>query len=265
MYMRLTKIILVIALCVMFTGSAVFVSADNVLLDFFGGDSGLLVDRDIDDDEEYSLPTTEYKNKESRSGFLKFVSNLFSFNTGNYESSSTDENSSTPNTGGVTPTLNCMPDKVVYAEPALIFWQCLDGSDRAFLSTDDDDSSMELYPADFTRIYPTESKTYFIDCSNGSSAQCTIDVIDPVIALEVSETTVEAWDNVIIRWETSDIQSCVLNSDDDSSKYANWSRRGTNSLTGIYSHAITKDTVFTLICTTLTGLDEEASVTVDVE
>lgn len=162
------------------------------------------------------------------------------------------------------PILTCLPNKVVKNEPALIFWQCKNGSQTSVSQNfQTDGKSMGK-----TRINPSVTTEYELTCGSSNvseqvtRAACNIEVINPALALVVSDTSVPMWEKVNITWNSLDTQNCKLESDDDNSKYAHWERNGTEG--DVYSHSITKDTVFTLTCTTGTGMEKKKSVTVGV-
>ena len=261
--MKIAKLASMFVLCAVFVLGAGSVSADNTLMNFFGGQTGLLVQPDESEDE-YSGLTVVNDEGEEQGGFLSFIASLFSFTSTSESDTNSDTSSSTNTYVGQAPTLTCMPNTVAPSEPALIFWQCLDSSQTAsavgFSTGDSSYGSV--------RVNPDVDTTYSLSCASGAYAECNIDVVNSALALTVSTTTVPMWDTVELSWSALDVQNCELTSDDDSSMYKDWSRHGACSAATpcvAQSHDITKETVFTLSCTTLTGLDKETSVTVDVE
>ncbi len=265
------KSIFILAIILMFSaGSA---SATNPLLDFFGGQSGLIVEEEVVGiNSQASLSS----NGESGRGFFSFIVNLFGFgNIGDTSSTNTEETvdgwieitDEEPllfeEDLGPTPAFTCLPNTVVADEPVLMFWQCLDGSEEAYIWNDYNDEELAVGGMGSSKVSRAESATYFIDCLNGTQTQCSVDVIEPIIALVVSTSTVPMWEKVNISWNSLDTQSCRLDSDDNNSKYADWNRSGTSG--DVYSHEITKDTEFTLRCILETGMEIQESVTVTVE
>lgn len=218
---------------------------------------------------------------QQQSGSTHQTSNSWGSSTGdtdeNYtniastESDPTSSDSSSANSTYLPgkPLLNCLPNIVIKDEPALIFWQCRDGADTALLSESATGQASELDPAGKARVSPSETTEYKLTCGSSStseqvtSATCNIEVIDPALALISSKKSVPMWESVNLSWSSIDTQGCELNSDDNNSKHVDWRRYGSSG--DVLSHAITKETVFTLTCTTVTGMQKEKSVVVTIE
>ena len=274
--MKKKLIIVAFVFALVFAGGVVH--ATNPVLDFYAGQSGLLVEDDA--------PRYEYKQperKEEKSIFSRAYSsikNFFGFGGSSEErkeresrygaygaygdSSSDSSGNDDEEEEGPKPTMNCRPSTVTSGEPMLIFWQCLDGSDSATLNNDkaNADNASGLSDMGSKVVHPSTGVTkYTLNCSAGTSAHCAVDVIDPILDLSASPTSVDKYKTTTLNWTSADMQNCVLNSDDNSSKYASWRRSGTSG-SGIHSHPITKTTKFTLTCTTKTRSVKEKEVTI---
>lgn len=163
------------------------------------------------------------------------------------------------------PILNCLPNVVEQNEPVLVLWQCRNGAELIELNANEQPVALAV-GASMGKINTnlTTDTEYNLTCGE-KTAQCDVEVINPALALMVSTTTVPMWDTVELSWSSVDTTSCELNSDDDSSKYVDWKRSGTSSIEGVLSHAITKETVFALTCSTKMGTEVEKAITVIVQ
>ncbi len=232
---------------------------------FFGGQSGLgggsnpysntaYGTSGTSDNSGTSMSTNdEYVNPDDNS---EFVGN--SSPTGTVTS---DTNISSSVVSSDSPILTCLPNVVVADEPALILWQCRDGSS----ASSGGNFSTGGKVMGKTRVNPSADTKYELFCGDVPEPQvrCSVEVINPAIAIITDTSTVPMWEKVNISWNSLDTQSCRLDSDDNNSKYADWNRSGTSG--DVYSHPITKETKFTLTCTTKTGMEKSKSITVDVE
>lgn len=273
---KFNKISLILTISFVLIFSAGFTSAESRIQNFFGGQSGLLVKERAA--EEPGGQKAKSEESTQSGGFLGFIRNLFGSNqqSGTKVKSVNKQNSDSElggaksfgNSGdeysGPEPILNCLPRTVERNEPALIFWQCLDSSQTASATG----FSTGGLPSGSTQINSNTSEVFSLSCSAGSYAECDVEIINPALAMTVNVESVPRWEKVNLSWSAIDMQNCELSSDDDNSKYKDWKRSGVCDAAEpctAKSHPITKSTVFTLACTTLTGLERETSVTVTVQ
>ena len=253
---------------ILFVTGPVF--AANPVLDFVGGSSGLVNDNDADITQKNQANAEQQETHSG--GFLSFVKNLFGFGEEkkpvtaspsyiyNKNDSAGSRSSLVKKYNGPAPYMACLPHSVENNEPALIIWQCLDASESA--SGFGFETGGE--PMGIAEVNNATTTTYKVACASGATASCDVRVSRSAIILEADEAKVDSFDKTKIRWRTVDMQNCVLDSDDDSSKYKDWRRSGTNSTDGVFSHPITKLTKFTLSCITKSGMRKSATVEVGV-
>tara|TARA_B100000508_G_scaffold78050_1_gene60667 strand:- start:4046 stop:5638 length:1593 start_codon:yes stop_codon:yes gene_type:complete len=160
-----------------------------------------------------------------------------------------------------TPTILCLPNPVTPGEEALILWACRDG---AYKTTGENfNTNGDLVGK--TRVRPTRDTTYTLNCINNTPAvdntagACTIQVVNPQLALIATPRSATKGDSVALSWKTDDITSCILTSN----KNENFKRSGTEG--DAISLPMRETTTFTLTCETTTGVVEERSVEVRVQ
>ncbi len=261
--------VIALSFSLIFVAGAV-AQAGNPIMDFVGGESGIFVQPESKDTYEQHY-AVQGRRPNNNKGFINFMVNLFGFGSRSKSTAShradykdwddTPVSSVSGENVGPTPILNCLPGVVEKDEPALIFWQCLDSSQTASAVGFSTGGSALGH----VRVNAASSTVYTLNCSAGSTAKCSVDSVAPSAALSVSDNSVKLWEKVLLSWSTVDMQSCEIGSDDDNSKYKDWSRNGVESVDGVQSHPITKETTFTLKCTTDTGLERTKSVIVSVD
>jgi len=169
-----------------------------------------------------------------------------------------------------TPSLTCLPNTITKNEPALIFWQCNNDTTNAKLQTKTQSlasSLTDIHTVGKKQVNPTTDTTYTISCGTETQS-CDITVIQPVVGITADERTVEKYKSTTLRWDTLDIDSCILTTNDTTSRYKNWKRSCAGDSHGACSaitHPITKDTTFTLTCITKTGMTKKKEIEIKVE
>lgn len=144
---------------------------------------------------------------------------------------------------GTQPALLCVPGVVVQGEPALLFYACGDASSRAEGVGFETSGAV----AGKTTVYPDSPATFEIACSEGTSAQCSVDVIKPSLAIIATPSNTVRNRTVDISWRAEEVTDCIVRSN----MHSTFSRRG---ITGdVVSPSISQNTIFTLVCETEVG------------
>lgn len=155
----------------------------------------------------------------------------------------------------LSPTLLCVPGTVSEGEEAIVMYTCRDGSTTATASF-----AQNNEPLGSVRVSPAITTTYELSCSEGTSAQCSIDVANPALAILATPRSASRGGTVNISWKTKDTNECVVTSNDPN--HRNWERSGTEG--DSVSPSLFGTTTFFLTCETVSGTIEERSVTVNI-
>lgn len=150
-------------------------------------------------------------------------------------------------------TLICIPPVIGVSEDTILMWAC---RDSAHITTSENfDSAGETIGT--IRVQPTEDTTYTIECVNdtddieNTKASCIVNVAEPILTFSADSTSVDRGESVVLTWETTDVNSCLLTSD----THIGFTRRGTEGQ--VKTPAVLRDTIFRLTCESQSGLLEE--------
>lgn len=155
---------------------------------------------------------------------------------------------------GTNPVLSCIPGTVAAGEPALVFYACGD------TSTSTTATGFETAGAVSGKdiVYPSTNETLEVTCSEGTSAQCLVEVITPSVAIIATPSSTVRNGTVDISWRGDDVNDCAVRSN----KHTAFSRRG---ITGdVQSPSLAQTTTFTVYCETEVGTVVTKSVEVTV-
>lgn len=159
------------------------------------------------------------------------------------------------------PILLCLPSIVDEDEEAIVMYTCRDGSQTATLTANTSESVVQHNdPLGTLRVSPEQVTAYTVSCSEGTSAQCTIRVADPALAIVATPKNASRGQTVRLSWKTKDTNTCVVTSNDTNHK--NWEKTGTEG--DVVTPTLIQDTTFSLTCETTTGHIEDRSVRVGV-
>lgn len=177
--------------------------------------------------------------------------------TNNVANTNNNISTTAPNSVGIAgtnPVLSCIPGTVAVGEPALVFYACGDTSISATATGFETAGAV----SGKNIVHPTANQTLEVTCSEGTSAQCLIEVIDPSLAIIATPGSIGRNGTVDISWRADDVNDCVVRSN----KHSTFSRRGVKG--DVQSPSLVETTTFTLYCETEVGTVPTDSVEVTV-
>jgi len=133
------------------------------------------------------------------------------------------------------PAFSCEPQQINQGQPVTLSWQCSDSTGSAGVNF----STGGAVSGEVT-INPSVDTTYSIQCSNGGTATCSVDVLDPSISIDADPERVRSGETALITWSGVNVNTCVVRGPNDF--YAE-STAGSQE-----SEEITEQSTFTLVC-----------------
>jgi len=145
--------------------------------------------------------------------------------------------------------LTC-PASVILGDAAEIEWTCGVAIRSAGIGFDTNG-----WPTGSTSVRPTEATTYTLECSQGGTAQCTVNIIGPSVQIVAHPQRVPLGARTRIYWVGDNVSKCLVSGPGFEE----------NTLRGAATtDAILDQTEFTLTCETPGGSVVEAKTIVDV-